>query len=616
MKKQLLHQTLIIAAAGVVFFTTLGAAGLWDNDEPVYATCAREMLQRNDWVVPYFNGTLFPDKPPLMFWTMIAGYKIFGINELGARCGSAVMALLTALATYHLGRRLFAAEVGLWAGLILPATFIFTVSARAATVDSTLTLATLLAILCFALGGIAEGKGDRHLLPRPTFGRCPPFECFAQRVPVTFSPSWICWVGVYACLGVAVLAKGPIGLLLPAAGIGLFLMVMNHLHRPPTKARSGKLGRWVDGLVWCARLASPGNFLRSLWQMRPLTGIAVTTAIALPWFVLVGQRTHGVWIEQFLAEFNLRPFTRPILGHGGPFWYYVPAILIGFFPWSVFMGPTLIDWTQRIRRAHPWRTGYLLLACWTAVFFLFWSICKTKLPSYLLPIWPALALATAAFVHHWLAEPAILGRKSVWIAWGIAIAVGTVCLGVFPIVAHRYAPGEELLGMIGLILVAGGGLSLWLVRRGRRQAGLAVFAAMSLVLITACFGYAALRIDRHQNARPLMARIHADCPGEPSLVFYGFMQKSCVYYAGRPVECCEHADDLRRLLGTSRSYVLSDDAHAAHLMRRYPGEFRVLDRRPQFLRSGEVVVLVHPGSSSQGSGRLSATPSPSGRGSG
>ncbi len=548
------------------------------------------MLQRGDWVVPRFNGVIFPEKPPLMFWTMIAGDKVFGDNELGARFGSAVMALLAALATYYLGRRLFTAEVGLWAGLILPATFIFTVSARAATVDSALTLATLLAILCFAFGGTAKRRNSGNP-PEPTPG-----------LPDYVPRSWIAWVGVYACLGVAVLAKGPIGLLLPAAGIGLFLMVMNQLHRPPTEPRSGKLGRWVDGLVWSARLVSPGNFLRSLWQMRPLTGIAVTAAVALPWFVLVDQRTHGVWIQQFLADFNMRPFTQVFLGHRGPFWYHVPAILIGFFPWSVFMGPTFLDWTQRIRRAHPWRPGYLLLACWSAVFFVFWSICKTKLPHYLLPIYPALALATAAFIHHWLAEPAILGRKSVWIAWGITILVGVVGLGAFPIVARLYAPGEELLGMIGLILVAGGGLSLWLVQRGCRQAGMAVFAAMSLLLITACFGFAALRIDRHQNARALMARIHADCPGEPTLAFYGFSQKSCVYYAGRPVEYYEHASDLHRFLGSSRGYVLADDSHATHLMRRFPGEFHVLARRPQFLRSGDVVVLVHPGSAGKTAG--------------
>jgi 4-amino-4-deoxy-L-arabinose transferase-like glycosyltransferase len=587
MRRQLLHQALIIAAAGVVFFTTLGSAALWDDDEPIYATCAREMLQRDDWVVPRFNGEIFVDKPPLMFWTMIAGYKVFGINELGARCGSAFLALLTALATYHLGRRLFTAEVGLWAGLILPATFIFTVSARAATVDSALTLATLLAILCFALGGIAKRRpsetNDDLQQPDPAL---------SDHIP----RSWICWVGVYACLGVAVLAKGPVGLLLPAAGIGLFLMVMNHLRRPPIQVRSGRLGRCVDGLIWIARLVSPVNFLRSLWQMRPLTGIVVTAAVAMPWFVLVDQRTHGVWTAKFLADFNLRPFTQAFLGHRGPFWYHVPAVLIGFFPWSVFMGPTCIDWVQRVRRGHPWRPGYLLLACWTAVFFVFWSICKTKLPHYLLPIYPALALATAAFVQHWLAEPAILGRKSVRLAWGITILVGLLGLGAFPVVARRYAPGEEVLGGIGLILVVGGGLSLHLVQRGRRQAGMAVFAAMSLLLLTACFGYAALRIDRHQNARALIAQVHADCPGEPTLAFYGVLQKSWVYYAGRPVDYYEHADDLRRFLGSSRSYVLADESHAAHLMKRFPGEFRVLARRPQFLRPGEVMVLVHPGS--------------------
>ena len=109
---------MIVAAACTIFLPNLGRTGLWDMDEPIYASVAREMFQSGDWVVPLFNGQVFLEKPPLMFWTMMAGFELFGVNELGARFFSAVMGMGTALVAFHLGRILFSARVGFWAGLI------------------------------------------------------------------------------------------------------------------------------------------------------------------------------------------------------------------------------------------------------------------------------------------------------------------------------------------------------------------------------------------------------------------------------------------------------------------------------------------------------------------
>ena len=86
MSRHIRYQFWIAAAAAVIFFTYLGAASLWDEDETLYASCAREMMQRGDWVVPVFNGQLFPDKPPLMFWVMMSGFEVFGVNEFGGGC--------------------------------------------------------------------------------------------------------------------------------------------------------------------------------------------------------------------------------------------------------------------------------------------------------------------------------------------------------------------------------------------------------------------------------------------------------------------------------------------------------------------------------------------------
>ena len=103
------YQLVIVAAACAIFLPNLGRTGLWDMDEALYASVAREMFQRGNWVVPWFNGQLFPEKPPLMFWTMMGGFELFGVNEFGARFFSAVMGVGTALIAFHLGRLLFSA---------------------------------------------------------------------------------------------------------------------------------------------------------------------------------------------------------------------------------------------------------------------------------------------------------------------------------------------------------------------------------------------------------------------------------------------------------------------------------------------------------------------------
>ncbi|HLA83548.1 MAG TPA: glycosyltransferase family 39 protein, partial [Thermoguttaceae bacterium] len=145
----LAQQAVIVTIGAVVFFTNLGSAALFDMDEALYATCAREMAQRGDWVVPWFNGQMFPDKPPLMYWLMMLGRAALGPTELAVRLHSALFGIATALATYHLGRLLFRREVGFWAGVIVSTSIVFTISARAATVDSALTFAITAAVLAF-----------------------------------------------------------------------------------------------------------------------------------------------------------------------------------------------------------------------------------------------------------------------------------------------------------------------------------------------------------------------------------------------------------------------------------------------------------------------------------
>jgi 4-amino-4-deoxy-L-arabinose transferase-like glycosyltransferase len=592
------YQLWIVLASAVVFFTNLGTTALWDLDEPLYASCAREMWERNDWVVPRYNGDYFFDKPPLMFWTMIAGFEMFGITEFAARFWSAVLGVGTALLTFHLGRLLFNAKVGLWAGLAMSSHILFTISARAATVDSALTFVTTLAVLLF-LVATRSSNWCGSTTAAPT-GSCWGGSCTAtpaSQSGLAFVPrSWLLFALIYACMGVAVLGKGPVGFLLPVATLGLFLLIMNQPAPPEglqPKTRSGRIAAWIRAML---RPFTPGHFFRVTWAMRPLTAAVVVAAVALPWYVLVGQRTDGVWLKAFFLKYNAEAYLSPSLGHSGPFFYHFVAVLIFFFPWAVFLTPTLLQTVRRIRERHPWRPGYVLMACWLGVFFAFWSACSTKLPHYVLPAYPALALLTGCFLHDWLADPARVSRRWIHHANATLVFVGVGIFIVVPIVTHYFVPGEWPIALVGLTLVIGGAVCWHYHRRGRLQPMMAAFAVTSVAFITAIFAFAANRVDRHQNSEAIAAAIRADSP-EPQLAGYRFLEASMVYYAGGNVRCCENAEQVGKFLADSpRAYLVTNDEHAGEIEQHFPGEFRVLLRQPRFLkRNREVVVFARRG---------------------
>ena len=592
----------IIAAASLAFFANLGRAALFDEDEAIHATCAREMFEQDQWVVPSFNGQMFPDKPPLMFWMMMAAYQVFGVTEFAARLPSAILGVATALATYGLGKRLFRSQVGFWAGLIMASTIIFTVSARAATVDAALTFLTTVALGCFF-----RGWQDK-------------------------SRSWRFFALGYVALGVAVLGKGPVGVVLPGAVFSLFLWITNHLEqnrqRPATGCRSG----WVQRLAVWVRPFGLRNLCTGLWQMRPLTATAIVAAVALPWYVLVGMRTHGAWLVEFFGVHNLHRALAPMHHRSGPFvLYYIAVILVGFFPWSAFIVPSLGNLVRRLREdeAEPLpkggntpcisapcisnevearhaasgsqpllperpseRAAYILLACWIGVYVLFWSLISTKFPHYVLPAYPALALMTAAFLDGWLSDPA--RAKKAWMRGAAAtlIAVGIGITVALPFVSSLLLPGESVPGLVGLILVLGGAACLSFHERGRPSHAVAAFAATALVFVAAIFGFAILRVDRHQSSPPLMAQIRADSPGPCEIAAYGFFRPSFVYYAGHPVSYCPTVAALEHFAEHApRPYIITTSDQEDKVREIWPSELEVMARMPCFLKNKDLVVL-------------------------
>ncbi|NQU22425.1 MAG: hypothetical protein HQ567_14200 [Candidatus Nealsonbacteria bacterium] len=388
----------------------------------------------------------------------------------------------------------------------------------------------------------------------------------------------------YALLGVAVLIKGPVGIALPMFAIGLFLLILRR-QQPDDTRRSGRL-------IGIARVFAPGNVLRVAWQMRPLTAIVVVAAITVPWYVLVGLRTDGLFLREFFGTHNLDRALKPLQGHSGPFYYYIPAILVGFFPWSVFLGPSLIEAGRRIRQRREWSVETIFAVCWLAVFVGLWSIPSTKLPHYVLTAYPALALLTAVFVDAWIAEPARMNRWWMRNATLTMIVVGLGMAIALPIVAAIYLPGQWVLGLVGVVLVVGGGWALISAERGHPRRAMTTFGVTSVAFLTAMFGFAALRVDRYQNAPVVLREIHRDSTAEPQVAAYRFFRESLVFYAGGPVPLCTTGEQIQKFFDDAEyPYVVTLAEYEEDLRQQFAGELRVVLRRPRFLRSGEVVVL-------------------------
>lgn len=571
----------LLAVSGLLFLTNLGAAGLWDEDEPIFAGAAREMMRRGDWVVPYFNSAMLPDKPALLYWVMIGAYWLFGPTELAARLGPALFSMGTVLLTWHLGRRMFSSTVGFWAGLVLATSLNFDVVARAATPDALLIFFSTLAIVSYVSGTSVLSSGG---------------ETGVQATGRRRRTSWLALAGSYAAMGMAVLAKGPIGVILPTATIGLFSLVSS----TSTDANglvAAQMG-WLQSLrrlgLNTARLIHPRRVVEAIREMRPVTGLLLVLTIAGPWYLAVGIRTDGAWLAGFFGKHNFGRFLQPMEHHRGPFYYYLIAMVIGFFPWSLFLGPTLLHLKSRLAEAQAGRERYWFLICWIVAYVGFFSLAATKLPSYIVPAYPALALLVGAWMVSWLDGGHVVSPRLLQVAWGSLALAGFGLAIAMVIVARVLLDGDVLLGLTGLPLVVGGAICWGWHRRAQPRRAAAAFAATGVAFSLAVFAGGAVEVGRHQSSALFADTIHRQTGGQPAVVrSFGYWRPSLVYYVGQPVRQLFSEQQVLALCQRwpHHGFLLTTNDHYARLAGRLPADVTLLGRRRWFLRSEDIVLL-------------------------
>jgi 4-amino-4-deoxy-L-arabinose transferase-like glycosyltransferase len=340
----------LLALPGLLLYPCLGFR-LFEPDESRYAQIPVEMSQRGEWVVPLLQGEPYLDKPPLLYWLVIAAYRLFGVGESSARLVPALAVHATVLLAYFFGRRLLGERSAFRGALVLGLAPGFLGMGRLLLLDGLLTLWTTLALFA----ALAAGRGPRL--------------------------GWGWWLLAACACGLGVLTKGPVAVALLAPPLWL--------HRRLT-GRGCRVG-------WRALLAFA----------------AVVLGVALPWYVALGVRVPG-FVSYFLWEQNVRRFLEPDV-HVRGIWFYAPVLWAALLPGALLAVPWLrflFTADAEVARRRPAELGFLLLGGGWCVLFFTLSACK--LPTYILPALPPLALALGHFLAHsrW--------RRSRLPAWGAA----------------------------------------------------------------------------------------------------------------------------------------------------------------------------------------------------
>jgi 4-amino-4-deoxy-L-arabinose transferase-like glycosyltransferase len=450
--------------AYLTFFYQIGNYAFTGADEPRYARISEEMVLRGEYVTPTLEFLPWLEKPPLLFWLQAASYKVFGVSEWSARVPVALVATLALAAVWFLGQ--FAGmRVALFSVLILASTVLFWLFARAGSTDMPLVGMFTAAMAC------------------------------GFRASLSPSLSWSAATG--ALLGLAVLAKGPVALILFG---GVFLLYYVLINRLPVPVRHIGLG---------------------------LLAFLVTV---VPWFWLVWLENGYAFIATFWINHHVARFVTHIHHHEQPFWYFLVVIFFGFFPWTFF----LLSAVQRTWRS--WRAWMkeehnldLFLWLWVLVPLIFFSASQSKLAGYILPAIPPLALLVALEWDRYI-QGDVIGQRlmktqlMMITGLGIVLAVG-VAVG-FYVRYQSLATGVIL--ALPLLLA-----SLWIQKefRKRRMVTVLLTLVVCMTLFAALTAWrAAPVIERFHSARALSRIALASISEEEPLIQYRYFHHTALYY--------------------------------------------------------------------------------------
>ncbi|MET3131622.1 4-amino-4-deoxy-L-arabinose transferase-like glycosyltransferase [Oxalobacteraceae bacterium GrIS 1.11] len=473
----------LLAAFSIIWLWMLDFRTLVPPDEGRYAEMAREMLLSGDWITTRLNGIKYFEKPPLQTWMNALTFAAFGLGEWQARLWTGLCGLLGVLLSAIAGTKVFGGRVGLYAGLVLGSSLFWVASGQIDSLD--MSLSGMMTISLCAL-------------------------IVAQRDAATPSErrNWmlLCWAG----MALAVLAKGLIGLVLPGAVLVLYTVAAR------------------DWAIWT--------------RLHAGKGVLLFFAIAAPWFVLVGlknpEQPHFFFIHEHFERFLLKTHHRE-----GPWYYFFAMMIPGILPWLGVLPQSLAGSLRRVPGVFQPK---LMLLIWTVFIFFFFSYSSSKLPGYILPVFPALALLIACYL-----ETASRGNRL--FGAGLIAVLGLVGIALVPQIVKistRHPAELQLLQayqpwILGaaFMALAGGALALLHARHLRRD---------MMVLTLACAGFLSTQLilagfEPYGHLRAgagLVPQIKAELAPDTKIYSVGDYEQSLSFYLRRTVILVDYWDEF------------------------------------------------------------------------
>jgi 4-amino-4-deoxy-L-arabinose transferase-like glycosyltransferase len=459
----------------------LGARTLVPTDEGRYAEMAREMFASGNWITQRLNGIKYFEKPPLQNWMNALTFAVFGLGDWQARLWTGMCGLLGVAAVAYTGFKLFSKRVGISAALILGSSFWWVGFSQINSLDM-----GLAGMMTLALCGLLLGQRDGA-------------SAAEQR-----NAMLLCWAG----MALATMSKGLIGVVLPGAVLVIYTFVTR------------------DWAIWT--------------RIHLGKGLLLFFAITTPWFVLV-------WLDNpehphfFFIHEHFQRFTSKIHKRAGPWYYFIPLLVIGIFPW---LGLLLQSLWSALRMKTSGFNAQAMLLIWTVFIFFFFSISNSKLPSYIVPIFPSMALLIALYLEK---KP----TKSLLASAGLMIVVGIVGLSF----AHKIGSLSDEAFVIPLyeasipwvyaataLMVIGGIAGIVLSKRAQDFAviTLAVTGFLSAQLL-----FMSINTWGKYNAGiAYVPTIQAELGSDTPIYAVGKYEQSLPFYLQRTLILVEHADEM------------------------------------------------------------------------
>ena len=510
---------LLLLSILVVFITfdNLGDRKLANPDEGRYSEISREMAASGDWVTPRLNGLKYFEKPPLQYWATALSFKLLGESEFSARLYTALCCLLCILIVAYTGWRLFSPEVGALSALGLIGSPYFMALGKIVTLDMGLTLFTTLAVCAFML----SQRAGASVMQRRNF-------------------LLLAWAGMAG----AVLSKGLIGIVFPAATIFFYCLTQRDWHLLP----------------------------RLQWGW----GLALFFVITAPWFIAVSQQ-NPEFARFFFIHEHFERFLTTSHRRVEPWWYFIPILFLGVLPWAFL----LLAAVRGTWRAEAGLAGFRPLRfalIWSLFIFIFFSVSGSKLPAYLLPIFPPLILVIGRYLHD---TPA---RKLAWF-----IAPGTL-LGVVAAYASWTAPlrakdaltrglyDEYSLWLIGasLVLVAAACLAFFLLRKQHRWFGVVAISIGALLVVE-------LVEEGYETLSPLQSGYHVaqkmlpHISDETRVYAVKMYDQTLPFYLKRSVTLVHYFDEFTLGIDSEPGVAIRD----------------IKDFKAEWLREGNALAIMH-----------------------